>query len=45
MEEQSLLVTADDPRALWAAGVAAYAHGWRVEGQDPSGVRLQPITP
>jgi coenzyme F420-0:L-glutamate ligase/coenzyme F420-1:gamma-L-glutamate ligase len=45
LEEGSLLVTTDDPRALWAAGVAAYAHGWRVEDQDPSGVRLRPITP
>jgi coenzyme F420-0:L-glutamate ligase / coenzyme F420-1:gamma-L-glutamate ligase len=43
--DRTVLVTAADPRALWAAGVAAYAHGWRVERQDSSGVRLRPITP
>jgi coenzyme F420-0:L-glutamate ligase/coenzyme F420-1:gamma-L-glutamate ligase len=40
----TLLVTADDPRARWAAGVAAYAHGWRVQDHDASGVRLRPVT-
>jgi coenzyme F420-0:L-glutamate ligase/coenzyme F420-1:gamma-L-glutamate ligase len=42
---RALLVTADDARALWVARVAAYAHGWRVDGHDASGVRLRPITP
>jgi len=43
--DRALLVTTDDPRALWAADVAAYAHGWHTESHDASGVRLRPITP
>jgi coenzyme F420-0:L-glutamate ligase/coenzyme F420-1:gamma-L-glutamate ligase len=44
-EGGSLLVVADDPRALWTAGVAAYAHGWTIADQDVSRVRLRPVTP
>ena len=28
------LLAADDPRARWAAEVAAYAHGWEVVATD-----------
>jgi len=37
-------VATDDPRTLWVAEVAAYAHGWEVAGQAPSGIRLRPAT-
>jgi coenzyme F420-0:L-glutamate ligase / coenzyme F420-1:gamma-L-glutamate ligase len=40
----AVLVTSDEPRALWAAEVSAFAHGWRVEDRDGSGVRLRPFT-
>jgi coenzyme F420-0:L-glutamate ligase/coenzyme F420-1:gamma-L-glutamate ligase len=36
---------ADDPRALWATEVAAYAHGWVRVDDDGSRVRLRPATP
>ena len=45
LDDRVLLVTADDPRALWAAGVAAYAHGWRIAGRDASGVRFRADPP
>jgi len=35
----------DDPRALWAAEVASYAHGFEVAADDGRRVRLRPITP
>lgn len=38
-------VTADDPRALWSAEVAAWAHGFEVSRRDPRGVRFEPLTP
>jgi coenzyme F420-0:L-glutamate ligase/coenzyme F420-1:gamma-L-glutamate ligase len=47
-----VVVTADDPRTLWACVVAAYAHGWeptdRSDDTCPSGpsrVLLRPVTP
>jgi coenzyme F420-0:L-glutamate ligase / coenzyme F420-1:gamma-L-glutamate ligase len=44
-DDDGLVLAAQDPRALWAAEVAAYAHGWRVEAAGTSGVRLRPVTP
>jgi coenzyme F420-0:L-glutamate ligase / coenzyme F420-1:gamma-L-glutamate ligase len=34
-------VTAADDRTAWAVGVAAYAHGWRIDSRNDSGVRLR----
>ena len=39
-----LVVADDDARALWAAEVAAYAHGWEVVTRDGSRVRLRAAT-
>jgi coenzyme F420-0:L-glutamate ligase len=38
-------VTCDDPRALWAAEVAAWAHGFDVATRERRRVRLRPLTP
>jgi coenzyme F420-0:L-glutamate ligase len=42
---EEVSVTSDDPRALWAAEVAAYAHGFAVAGEDGRGIRLRAVTP
>jgi coenzyme F420-0:L-glutamate ligase / coenzyme F420-1:gamma-L-glutamate ligase len=45
---ETLVVLTTDPRARWVAEVAAFAHGWVVEGAaDPgtSQVRFRPATP
>jgi coenzyme F420-0:L-glutamate ligase/coenzyme F420-1:gamma-L-glutamate ligase len=34
------VATADD-RTAWAVGVAAYAHGWRIDSRNDSAVRLR----
>jgi coenzyme F420-0:L-glutamate ligase / coenzyme F420-1:gamma-L-glutamate ligase len=39
-----IIVTADDPRAHWAAEVASYAHGWEVADRDETVTRLGPLT-
>jgi coenzyme F420-0:L-glutamate ligase/coenzyme F420-1:gamma-L-glutamate ligase len=46
-EDGALVVAADpaDPRVVWAAEVAAYAHGWEAVDRTVSGVRLRPATP
>jgi coenzyme F420-0:L-glutamate ligase / coenzyme F420-1:gamma-L-glutamate ligase len=38
-------VTADDPRALWVAEVAAYAHGFGAVAHEPRRTRLRPVAP
>jgi len=38
-------LTADDPRALWAAEVAAWAHGFGVSAREPRRIRFRPFTP
>jgi coenzyme F420-0:L-glutamate ligase/coenzyme F420-1:gamma-L-glutamate ligase len=43
--DDGLVVTATDPRARWAAEVAAYAHGWECRAEGASGVQLRPATP
>jgi coenzyme F420-0:L-glutamate ligase / coenzyme F420-1:gamma-L-glutamate ligase len=35
-------VAAADDRTAWAVGVAAYAHGWRIDSRNDSAVRLRP---
>jgi coenzyme F420-0:L-glutamate ligase/coenzyme F420-1:gamma-L-glutamate ligase len=42
--DDGLAVTSTDPRARWAAGVAAHAHGWE-SVEHASGVRLRPAAP
>jgi coenzyme F420-0:L-glutamate ligase/coenzyme F420-1:gamma-L-glutamate ligase len=47
-EDGGLVVDAtggEDLRALWAAEVAAYAHGWEAGERDASRIRLRPATP
>jgi coenzyme F420-0:L-glutamate ligase / coenzyme F420-1:gamma-L-glutamate ligase len=34
-----------DTRTRWVAEVAAYAHGWEVDGDEGSPLRLRPATP
>ena len=43
-DDGSLLVTSEEPRAIWVAEVAAYAHGWRAVDRETSRVRLRPVT-
>jgi hypothetical protein len=38
-------VTDDDPRALWAAEVAAWAHGFEAAGRETRRVRFRRFTP
>jgi coenzyme F420-0:L-glutamate ligase/coenzyme F420-1:gamma-L-glutamate ligase len=38
-------LTADDPRARWAAEVAAWAHGYDVSAREPRRVRFRRFTP
>ncbi|MFZ2015495.1 MAG: hypothetical protein WAV00_16885, partial [Nocardioides sp.] len=40
-----VIVTSDEPRALWAAEVAAWAHGFEVAGRERRRVRFRPLTP
>jgi coenzyme F420-0:L-glutamate ligase / coenzyme F420-1:gamma-L-glutamate ligase len=42
--EETVEVVTDDPRTHWVVGVAAYAHGWEVAGQEPSRIRLRRAT-
>jgi coenzyme F420-0:L-glutamate ligase/coenzyme F420-1:gamma-L-glutamate ligase len=42
---EEVTVTADDPRALWAAEVASYAHGFDVAQRERRRIRLRPFTP
>lgn len=41
----AVVLTTADPRALWAAEVASYAHGWQTESRDASRIRLTSTTP
>ena len=45
LSDDEVAVDTDDPRARWAAEVAAYAHGWVPVGGDGRGVRLRRSTP
>jgi coenzyme F420-0:L-glutamate ligase / coenzyme F420-1:gamma-L-glutamate ligase len=45
LDSGSLAVVTDDARARWVVEVAAYAHGWRVAGTDPSRILLRPGSP
>jgi coenzyme F420-0:L-glutamate ligase/coenzyme F420-1:gamma-L-glutamate ligase len=37
----ALELTTDDPHVAWVVQVAAYAHGWEVEGAAPGSVRAR----
>jgi coenzyme F420-0:L-glutamate ligase/coenzyme F420-1:gamma-L-glutamate ligase len=45
LEGAAVVLLSADPRAHWAAEVAAYAHGWEAESSDASRIRLRPATP
>ena len=44
-EAAALVVTSDDARTRWVTVVAAYAHGWEPDGDEPSRIRLRVATP
>jgi F420-0:gamma-glutamyl ligase len=44
-EPGSIAVVSDEARTRWVVEVAAYAHGWRVAGTEPSRILLRPGTP
>ncbi len=45
ISDDVLVVTAADPRARWAAAVAARAHGWESHAEDATALQLRPAAP
>jgi coenzyme F420-0:L-glutamate ligase / coenzyme F420-1:gamma-L-glutamate ligase len=44
LEGGVVVLETSDPRAIWAAEVAAYAHGWETESRERSRIRLRRAT-
>jgi coenzyme F420-0:L-glutamate ligase / coenzyme F420-1:gamma-L-glutamate ligase len=45
VEDDGIEIATPHARARWVAEVAAYAHGWTVAAEEPTRLRLRPVTP